>query len=140
MKKLFFVTGDKGGVGKTFTTRLLDSYLSEKKKTYLSFDTDKANSTFKRFSINDAILIDLDEKGALDEVFEDVLVDSNTEYLLVDCAARTLDSILKWMSEVDFNSISNELDIETSFFFVLGHDKDSLQILNDLLKKRRKRD
>lgn len=136
MKKLYFVTGDKGGVGKTFTTRVLDSYLDAQNKTYISFDTDKANSTFKRYSINNANLIDLDEKGALDEAFEDVLLNSDTEYLLVDCAARTLDSIIKWMMEVDFNSIAKELELVTSFFFVLGQDKDSLQILNDIIKTK----
>ena len=49
MKKIILVTGDKGGVGKSFTARIIADYLLDKKVSFRAFDTDKTNATFYRF-------------------------------------------------------------------------------------------
>lgn len=135
MKKIIFVTGDKGGVGKTFTSRLLETYLSKSDIIYKTFETDKTNSSFKRFSIANTDFVDLDKQGDADIIFESLVENENLQINLVDCAARTMDKIIDWLNEVDISSLSNEFNISVEFYYVLGSDKDSLQILNDLIKK-----
>lgn len=135
MKKIIFVTGDKGGVGKTFTSRLLETYLSKSEVNYKTFETDKTNSSFKRFSISETDFVDLDRQGDADIIFETLVENNDLKVNLVDCAARTMDRILDWLNEVDITTLSNEFKISVDFYYVLGSDKDSLQILNDLIKK-----
>lgn len=130
--KIIFVTGDKGGVGKTTTSRLLTSYLMEKNVPLMLFDTDKTNATFKRFFGEKVNLLDLSKKGSLDNLINDACsVDSGTN-IVIDCAARSLDVILDWMDEIGFEQIVDDYHLEVVFMFVLGGDKDSLQILADL--------
>ena len=67
---MVLVTGDKGGVGKSFTSRtLLDWYLGEGKKVR-AFDTDKTNSTLFRFYQEEGSVqqLDVESPGDLDEL------------------------------------------------------------------------
>ncbi len=134
MKKtrIVFVTGDKGGVGKTTVSRLLTSYLIEKEFPLILFDTDKTNATFKRYFGEKVNLLDLAKEGSLDGLVNEACSVGAGSNIIVDCAARSLDTILDWMDEVGFEQIVSEYNLEVVFLFVLGGDKDSLQILSDL--------
>jgi hypothetical protein len=130
--KLIFVTGDKGGVGKTTTSRLLTSYLTDKDVPLMLFDTDKTNATFKRFFGEKVNLLDLSKNGSLDGLINEACIVDQGTNLIVDCAARSLDVILDWMDEVSFEEVVTDHNLDVVFLFVLGGDKDSLQILSDL--------
>jgi hypothetical protein len=129
---MIFVTGDKGGVGKTFFARTLADFLSEKKQAVVHVDTDKTNATFRRFMGEETILLNLDEEGSLDELVNRTVDLDKGSQVIIDCAARSLDQILTWMDEVSFEEIVRSAQIELTLAFVLGPDLDSLQILKDL--------
>lgn len=137
MARLVLVTGDKGGVGKSFTARsLLDWYLSQGKQVQ-AFDTDRTNSTLFRFYGEDASVrqIDVENPGDLDELLNTLgkLSEENAEdVILLDCAARTLDAFLKWMTEIDFMNLKRELRFAMTLAFVLGPEKDCITILKDV--------
>ncbi|CUB04628.1 nucleotide-binding protein [Marinomonas fungiae] len=49
MGKVHFVGGEKGGVGKSMTARLLAQYYIDKELPFLGFDCDASHGTFSRF-------------------------------------------------------------------------------------------
>ena len=142
MARLILVTGDKGGVGKSFTARtLLDWYLSQGKQVH-AFDTDRTNSTLFRFYGEEAQVkqLDVENPGDLDELLNNLGALSQAksqDVILLDCAARTLDSFLRWMREVDFLNIKKELGFDMTLAFVLGPEKDCITILKDVAEQFR---
>ncbi len=139
-KRVVFVTGDKGGVGKSFSSRLLIEWYEERGVKVSAFDTDKANSTLYRFFEKSEIQglslnqLDIDDPIALDEFLEKIAEAKDNEVFLVDCAARTLDRLVTWIREVDFLNLAQELDLKVTLAFVLGTEKDCVAILRDTLE------
>lgn len=134
MARVVWVTGDKGGVGKSFYTRLLVGWYRENNREVGVFDTDKANPTLNRFygQIHGVNLLDVEDPAAMDTFLEHVANGPKEAVYVVDCAARTFDTISNWMKDVDFDSVKSDLGIMMTVPFLLGPDKDSLKILKHL--------
>ncbi len=49
MSKVHFVGGEKGGVGKSMTARVLAQYYIDNERPFLGFDCDSSHATFSRF-------------------------------------------------------------------------------------------
>lgn len=130
--RLILVTGDKGGVGKTTTARVIADYMEQGNSNLAFFDTDKTNATFRRFIGEKCKLLDPDKQGSLDELIDEVVDLPKGTQVLIDCAARSLDSILDWMDQIEFETVLTDSKLDLAIIFVLGSDKDSLQILSDL--------
>jgi len=138
MTRLVFVTGDKGGVGKSFTSRLLlDWYLKSGSKVR-AFDTDKTNSTLFRFfkdvesPLFDLDQLDTDDQPSLDQFLNEIVSDEEDSIFMVDCAARTMERLLAWMSDLGFFELAKEHSIKLTLAFVLGPELDCVQILKDM--------
>jgi len=131
MKHLVVVTGDKGGVGKTFTARTLADYLMSGNHSFRAFDTDRTNATFCRFYPTLVECIDVENPQDLDQLLTELSEKDST--FLMDCAARTMDSLLKWIHEIDLLNLKQELGITLTLVFVLGPEKDCVQILTDVV-------
>jgi Mrp family chromosome partitioning ATPase len=67
-KRIVFVTGDKGGVGKSFTSRALAQFYHDSKQAFRAFDIDPVNPNLAQFYPNDTTQLDIGEPGALDEI------------------------------------------------------------------------
>lgn len=133
MKKLILITGDKGGVGKSFVTRTVADLLLTEKIEFRAFDTDKTNATFYRFYPQYVECLNVAQPQDLDRLLTE-LSESESPFL-VDCAARTLESILVWAQGIDFFNLKKDLGIEMTLVFVLGPEKDCVQILRDIVKQ-----
>ena len=133
MNHLILVTGDKGGVGKSFTSRILIDFLDQAGVGISIFDTDITNSTLFRFySHGDRVTqLDFENIEALDSLLNDLSLASN-KTLLIDCAAGSLGKFSNWMSEIDLLSLKDELKFKISLVFVLSSDKDCVAILKDV--------
>ena len=137
MSRIVFVTGDKGGVGKSFTSRVLLDWYHERGLPVKAFDTDKTNSTLFRFfnkSEDKNIILDqldTDDQGALDS-FLNLVAEGKDEIFMIDCAARTMDRLLLWMKEVGFFKLALDHEIKITLAFVLGPEKDCVAILKDI--------
>lgn len=129
-KTIYFVTGDKGGVGKSFFSRTFIDYLKSQDLGFSAYDSDATNSTLFRFYPDDTNHLDTSIVGGLDELVN--RLESATHPLVVDCGSGAMDKITHWMSEIDFRSLQLDLDIRVVLFFILGTDKDSLKILKDM--------
>ena len=138
MKRIVFVTGDKGGVGKSFTSRALLDWYVVNGVSVKAFDTDKTNSTLFRFfnkTKEEKITLDqldTDDQSALDNFLEEIAA-GNNEICMIDCAARTMDKLLLWMKEIAFFELAKEYDIKITLAFVLGPEKDCVAILKDVV-------
>lgn len=137
MSRIVFVTGDKGGVGKSFTSRVLLDWYEAKGIPVKAYDTDKTNSTlFRFFNENESknmILsqLDTDNQGDLDS-FLNVVAENKDSVFVIDCAARTMDRLLTWMKEIGFFELAQEHEIKVTLAFVLGPEKDCVAILKDI--------
>ena len=68
MGTLHFIGGEKGGVGKSFTARLLAQYFIDHDMPFAGFDTDASHSTFARFYGHYADRISVEEYASLDRI------------------------------------------------------------------------
>ena len=70
MGKVHFVGGEKGGVGKSMTARLLAQYYIDHELPFLGFDCDASHSTFSRFYNDFASTVVIGEEDSLDGLLE----------------------------------------------------------------------
>ena len=49
MANIHFIGGEKGGVGKSLTARVLAQYMIDKEIPFLGFDTDRSHGALMRF-------------------------------------------------------------------------------------------
>lgn len=132
MSSLNFIGGEKGGVGKSVTARLLAQYFIDRNKPFTGFDTDRSHSSFTRFYQGFASPVVVDSYEGLDTVvngFED-----NPEHsVIVDLAAQTLAPLSRWIKESDLLPLFRELDVPVNFWHVLDDGRDSTDLLGTLV-------
>ena len=66
MSSINFIGGEKGGVGKSVTARLLAQYLIDKDRPFTGFDTDRSHHSFNRFYADYASPVVVDSFEGLD--------------------------------------------------------------------------
>jgi hypothetical protein len=131
-KRIVFVTGDKGGVGKSFTSRALVQYYLDNKQPFHAFDIDPVNPNLAQFYPNATTQIDIEEAGALDEIRNKV---EEQPLLLVDCAARSLNELDHWFKDLGLIQERGSLHLSFTFVFVITSDKSCTVIMADTLEK-----
>lgn len=130
-KHVIFVTGEKGGTGKSFFSRVLLDYCEQNNIPYSAIDTDTTNPTLARFYKTTTTKINIDDKDDLDRIVEHIAKTEGT--LILDCGARVMDALMRWMYEVDFFTMTDELGFSISIAFVLGPEKECVTILEDIV-------
>lgn len=114
-KRILFVIGDKGGVGKSFTARALAQYYLDQEIPFCGYDTNLASPNFKQFYPQTTVTI---SPQSLDRLSEDL---SKYSVLLVDCAARAIPEIASWFHQVQ--PVQESLKLSVTFIFVITPDK-----------------
>ncbi len=66
MSSLNFIGGEKGGVGKSVTARVLAQYFIDKGQAFTGFDTDRSHTSFTRFYADYAAPVVVDTYEGLD--------------------------------------------------------------------------
>lgn len=131
MSKIHFIGGEKGGVGKSFSARLLAQYHVDNNILWSGYDTDQSHSTFSRFY--GEFTNKISTKGsALDDVLEQ-LYDQPEKDIIVDLAAQTAANLKSWMEDCDFFSLVEETQTEVYFWHVLDDSADCKNLLGDTL-------
>lgn len=92
MAGLHFIGGEKGGVGKSFTARLLAQYFVDKQLPFVGFDSDQSHGTFSRFYRDFTHPLNTRSFDSLDRIVE--LAESAPQNnIIVDLAAQTFDNL-----------------------------------------------
>lgn len=124
-KKLFWIAGTKGGIGKSTIATYLHSAAMDLNKNILVFDCDNENRTAYRFIKNKVIKIDPDTDFALDEIIDQIDTDDETEIYIVDMKAGTGENSRKWIEEVPLDDLSED-GIEIYMVGCITSDPDSV--------------
>ena len=134
MKRMIFIHGDKGGVGKSvFARGLLDHY-ARKGVTVDAYDSDKRNPDLYRFYRDNAAvsLIDLASNTAFDSVLDRFSTSENRA--LIDLAAGAGDALSTLVTgDIKIGAALRELDARATVVYVLSRSRPSLAALNQAL-------
>ena len=68
MATIHFIGGEKGGVGKSLTSRVLAQYMIDRNIPFLGFDTDRSHGALMRFYSGYASPVVMDKYEALDVI------------------------------------------------------------------------
>lgn len=131
-KRIVFITGDKGGVGKSFTARALVQYYLDHQIPFRAYDIDPVNPNLNQFYPEVTTAIDIQQTGALDKIRYDLDTHS---LLLVDCAARSITDLDLWFTEMSLFEEKQNLKLALTFAFVITPDKSCTFIMKDALER-----
>ncbi|HEY9065167.1 MAG TPA: mobilization protein [Burkholderiaceae bacterium] len=134
MAHIHFIGGEKGGVGKSLTARVLAQYMIDREIPFMGFDTDRSHGALLRFYDGYASAIVLDHYAALDVIVE-AAAEQPERRVLVDLAAQTHDPLLRWIEEGGVLNLADEMGISVHYWHVMDNGKDSVDLLRKLLDR-----
>ena len=136
MSSLNFIGGEKGGVGKSVTARVLAQYFIDKGQAFTGFDTDRSHTSFTRFYADYAAPVVVDTYEGLDMiggVFETESGEPAQHRAIVDLAAQTAAPLARWIKDSDLLALMAELGVTVNFWHLADNGKDSVGLLDRLV-------
>lgn len=136
MPSLNFIGGEKGGVGKSVTARVLAQYFIDNSRPFTGFDTDRSHTSFARFYADYASPVIVDSYEGLDriaQVFEEEPTEYGQKSVIVDLAAQTAAPLARWIKESDLLSVMAEIGVTVNFWHLADAGRDSKVLLERLL-------
>jgi hypothetical protein len=134
MANIHFIGGEKGGVGKSLTARLLAQYCIDRQLPFTAFDTDRSHGALLRFYSDFATPVAMDRAEALDAIVE-AAAEQPERRVLVDLAAQTHDTLAQWMEEASLLAVATDEGIQLTYWHVMDAGKDSADLLAKLLDR-----
>lgn len=134
MGKVHFVGGEKGGVGKSMTARLLAQYYIDQELPFLGFDCDASHGTFSRFYSEFASPVVIGEEDSLDGLLEALEANPDKD-LIIDLAAQAAKPLGEWIDDTDVFGLLDELDYQVCLWHVMDDGADSVALLGQLLER-----
>ena len=132
MSSINFIGGEKGGVGKSVTARVLAQYFIDRSRPFVGFDTDRSHSSFTRFYEGFASPVVVDSFEGLDTIVDGFEANPH-QNVIVDLAAQTLAPLATWIKESELFDVFAELGVAVNFWHVLDDGKDSTDLLGKLV-------
>jgi hypothetical protein len=134
MANIHFIGGEKGGVGKSLTARVLAQYFIDRQLPFIGFDTDRSHGALMRFYADFASPVAVDRAEALDTIVE-TAASNREQRVLVDLAAQTHETLAQWMDEVSLLTVAAEEGLQITYWHVMDSGKDSADLLGKLLDR-----
>jgi hypothetical protein len=136
MRSLNFIGGEKGGVGKSVTARLLAQYFIDHNRPFVGFDTDRSHASFSRFYADYASPVVIDSYESLDAVatvFEDEPAETAPRSVVVDLAAQTAAPLARWVNDSDLLGLLADMGVAVNFWHLADAGKESVDLLERLV-------
>ncbi|WP_445011347.1 nucleotide-binding protein [Vreelandella stevensii] len=134
MGKVHFIGGEKGGVGKSMTARVLAQYYIDHQWPFLGFDCDASHGTFSRFYQDYASAVVVGDDDSLDGMLSAVEEHPERD-LIIDLAAQSAQPINRWVEETDVFGLLNELGMQVVWWHVMDDGADSVTLLEQVLNR-----
>jgi hypothetical protein len=134
MANIHLIGGEKGGVGKSVVARVIAQYMIDKGIPFLGFDTDRSHGSLLRFYADFSSPVLVGSYESLDAVVE-AASENRDKRVLVDLAAQTHESLVKWMDESGVLEALGDLGLSLSYWHVMDSGKDSVDLLRKLLDR-----
>ncbi len=136
MRSLNFIGGEKGGVGKSVTARVLAQYFIDHGRPFIGFDTDRSHTSFTRFYADYASPVVIDSYESLDlvaSVFEEEPGETPPRSVVVDLAAQTAAPLARWVNDSDLLGLLAEMGVAVNFWHLADAGKESVDLLDRLV-------
>lgn len=134
MKPLLILVGaDKGGVGKTTTSRALLDFLARRNVLARAFDTENPRGTLHRFYPNITEIIDLNEVSDQMKVL-DTMQTSAVKVTVVDLKAGNLSSALETFEKIGVLEAARSGEFDLALLHVVGPSIASLDEMGEVAK------
>lgn len=134
MNRVHFIGGEKGGVGKSMTARVLAQYHIDNNMPFIGFDCDSSNSTFSRFYQDFASKVIIGEEESLDGMLAAIEAFPEKD-LIIDLAAQAAGPLGKWIEETDVFGLLDEMGYQVCLWHVMDDGADSINLLEQLLTR-----
>ncbi|MEM9004490.1 MAG: hypothetical protein AAGE59_13320 [Cyanobacteria bacterium P01_F01_bin.86] len=133
---ILWITGCKGGVGKSTTARILTDLLAEKTEAIAKYDCDSKNPQFKRFYQAKYLPLmhsDLHKSDKALETLATVIEEKQHQYIIIDSPAGEVDALGKLEDRFAFTTNLPLLGAKLTRVFVLSTTPESTNLLNKAL-------
>ncbi len=134
MGKVHFIGGEKGGVGKSMTARVLAQYYIDHERPFLGFDCDASHGTFSRFYQEFASPVVVGDDDSLDGMLSAVEEHPDRD-LIIDLAAQSAQPINRWIEETDVFGLLDELGMQVVWWHVMDDGADTVTLLSQVLAR-----
>ena len=139
MGRVHFIGGEKGGVGKSLTARLLAQYFIDNQLAFIGFDTDQSHGTFSRFYTDFASPIIVEDFDSLDQIV--ITAEEHPDIdIIVDLAAQTSRKLEQWIQDSGIFDVFAELSYQVFLWHIMDDGADSMRLLDSLLQKHQHAD
>ena len=132
MASINFIGGEKGGVGKSVTARVLAQYFIDKGVAFTGFDTDRSHNSFNRFYADYASPVIVDSYEGLDLIVS-AFEDNPEQSVIVDLAAQTSAPLSKWIADSSLFELFEEMGITVNMWHVMDDGRDAVDLLGKLV-------
>ena len=132
MASINFIGGEKGGVGKSVTARVLAQYFIDKNVAFTGFDTDRSHHSFNRFYSDYASPVVVDSYEGLDLIVA-AFEDNPEQSVIVDLAAQTSAPLAKWIQDSSLFELFAEMGITVNLWHVMDDGRDAVDLLGRLV-------
>ena len=132
MASINFIGGEKGGVGKSVTARVLAQYFIDSGVPFIGFDTDRSHNSFNRFYAGYASPVVVDSHEGLDMIVN-AFEDNPGQNVIVDLAAQTSAPLGNWIREAGLLDLFGEMGIAVNFWHVMDDGRDAVELLGRLV-------
>ena len=132
MASINFIGGEKGGVGKSVTARVLAQYYIDKGVAFTGFDTDRSHNSFNRFYSDYASPVVVDSFEGLDLIVA-AFEDNPGQNVIVDLAAQTSKALTQWIKDASLLELFAEMGITVNFWHVMDDGRDAVDLLGRLV-------
>jgi hypothetical protein len=132
MASINFIGGEKGGVGKSVTARVLAQYFIDKGLDFTGFDTDRSHHSFNRFYADFASPVVVDSFEGMDLIFA-AFEDNPQQNVIVDLAAQTSAPLSRWIKDAGLLELFADMGITVNFWHVMDDGRDAVDLLSGLV-------
>ncbi len=132
MSHIHFVGGEKGGVGKSVTARLLAQYFIDKHWHFAAVDADVSHPALVRYYSDFSQAIDLERQESADAIMDRAL--GADRKVLVDLPAQSVRLLRRWLDGADVMHYGRQLGVDMTFWFVTDGGFDSTRAFEQLVE------
>ncbi len=133
MSQIYFVGGEKGGVGKSVVARLLAQWCVDRAVPFAAIDADASHGSLLRSYGEFTRPVDLDAFASADEIVDRALAAERT--VVVDLPAQSGRALERWIESADVIRFAREAGIRMMLWHVSDGTFDSIRDLERTLDR-----
>ena len=142
LKIIHFIGGEKGGLGKSFFSRIFAQFWLDKNSKIAFFDADRSNTTFYRYCHSDQNPVDKLFFSEAEEYLENgnILIETAfTKDVLIDLPGQSIHALNEWLELNYIFNVAKSLNLKLIYWFVSDGSADSIgdfQIVTKLFQSK----